>query len=361
MTAVNENLILSELKKIVDPSQQKDIVSLGYIASINIKDSNVSFVMEVPVHRGPALEPIRKLAEKALLGLPSITSATGILTSHDDKKQIKDLDADNNRNQEKVFESNIKHFIAVGSGKGGVGKSTTSVNIAICLKLLGKKVGILDADVYGPSLPRMLGISGRPNSLGGDVVSPLENYGIKMMSIGLLVPDDTAMIWRGPMVQSALTQMLNSVDWGELDVMIVDLPPGTGDIQISLAQQVNLSGVVVVSTPQDIALLDVSKSITMFQKAQVNIIGMVQNMSFWKCPDCGREDHIFGSGGVDRETSKRNIELLGNIPLELTIRKGSDSGMPFVISEPESKSAEIYMSISKKIIKFTESLNNESL
>jgi ATP-binding protein involved in chromosome partitioning len=185
--------------------------------------------------------------------------------------------------------------LSVGSGKGGVGKSTTSVNLAIALKLEGYNVGLLDADVYGPSQPRMLGVSGRPASVGGDMVAPLQNFGISLMSMGRLVPDDTAMIWRGPMVQSALTQMLNSVAWGNLDVIVIDLPPGTGDIQISLAQQVNLAGAVIVSTPQDIALLDVVKALTMFQKANVPVLGMIENMSYWSCPDCGRVDHIFAS------------------------------------------------------------------
>ena len=194
----------------------------------------------------------------------------------------------------------------MASGKGGVGKSTTATNLAISLKLEGLSVGLLDADVYGPSQPRMMGISGRPSSAGGDIVKPLENYGVKLMSMGLLVPDDTAMIWRGPMVQSALTQMLDSVAWGDLDVIIIDLPPGTGDIQISLAQQVNLSGAVIVSTPQDIALLDVQKALTMFQKANVPILGMIENMSYWKCPDCGRVDHIFGKDGVHLEAEKEN-------------------------------------------------------
>jgi ATP-binding protein involved in chromosome partitioning len=193
--------------------------------------------------------------------------------------------------------------LSVGSGKGGVGKSTTSVNLAIALKLEGYNVGLLDADVYGPSQPRMLGVSGRPASVGGDMVAPLQNFGISLMSMGRLVPDDTAMIWRGPMVQSALTQMLNSVAWGNLDVIVIDLPPGTGDIQISLAQQVNLAGAVIVSTPQDIALLDVVKALTMFQKANVPVLGMIENMSYWSCPDCGRVDHIFGAGGVKAEAN----------------------------------------------------------
>jgi ATP-binding protein involved in chromosome partitioning len=197
----------------------------------------------------------------------------------------------------------------------------------------------------------MLGVSGRPASVGGDMVAPLQNYGISLMSMGLLVPDDTAMIWRGPMVQSALTQMLNSVAWGDLDVIVIDLPPGTGDIQISLAQQVNLAGAIIVSTPQDIALLDVVKALTMFQKANVPVLGMIENMSYWSCPDCGRVDHIFGEGGVKAEAKKRNIDLLGEIPISVDVRKSSDAGIPIIISEPESIQSQNYRLIAKSIIK----------
>ena len=194
------------------------------------------------------------------------------------------------------------------------------------------------------------GVSGRPAAAGGDMVKPLENYGVKLMSMGLLVPDDTAMIWRGPMVQSALTQMLDAVAWGILDVIIIDLPPGTGDIQISLAQQVKLAGAVVVSTPQDIALLDVVKALTMFEKAEVPVLGMIQNMAFWQCPDCGRTDHIFGDGGAAREANKRGIELLGEIPLSLAVRAGSDAGTPIVVAEPQSAQAKTYREIAKKLM-----------
>jgi len=197
----------------------------------------------------------------------------------------------------------------------------------------------------------MLGVSGRPASVGGDMVAPLQNFGISLMSMGLLVPDDTAMIWRGPMVQSALTQMLNSVAWGDLDVIVIDLPPGTGDIQISLAQQVKLAGAVIVSTPQDIALLDVVKALTMFQKANVPILGMIENMSYWSCPDCGRVDHIFGKGGVKAEAKKRGLDLLGEIPISAEVRKSSDSGIPIIISDPESIQSKNYRIIAKSIIK----------
>ena len=350
MTNITEDFILQILKEVEDPSQSKDIVSLGLISKITVKDTNVAVTMEVPVHRGASMEPIRKLAQEKLLKIDNVTSATVVVTAHENK-QTKSSVQTNDEKIEKVLESNVKRFIAVGSGKGGVGKSTTSVNLAIALKLEGYNVGLLDADVYGPSQPRMLGVSGRPASVGGDMVAPLQNFGISLMSMGLLVPDDTAMIWRGPMVQSALTQMLNSVAWGNLDVIVIDLPPGTGDIQISLAQQVNLAGAVIVSTPQDIALLDVVKALTMFQKANVPVLGMIENMSYWSCPDCGRVDHIFGEGGVKAEAKKRDIELLGEIPISAEVRKSSDSGIPIIISEPQSIQSKNYRNIAKNLIK----------
>ena len=350
MTNITEDFILKILKEVEDPSQSKDIVSLGLISNITIKDTNVAVTMEVPVHRGSSMEPVRKLAQQKLLKIDNVTSATVVVTAHG-KKQAKSSVETEEKKIEKILESNVKRFIAVGSGKGGVGKSTTSVNLAIALKLEGYSVGLLDADVYGPSQPRMLGVSGRPASVGGDMVAPLQNYGISLMSMGLLVPDDTAMIWRGPMVQSALTQMLNSVAWGNLDVIVIDLPPGTGDIQISLAQQVNLAGAVIVSTPQDIALLDVVKALTMFQKANVPVLGMIENMSYWSCPDCGRVDHIFGEGGVRAEAKKRDIELLGEIPISAEVRKSSDSGIPIIISEPQSIQSKSYRNIAKNLIK----------
>ena len=350
MTKITKELVLSILKEVQDPSQSNDIVSLGFVNNITIKDTNIAVTLEVPVHRGASMEPVRKLAQQTLLKIDGVTSATVVITAHENKGERTTVESNDNIT-EKVLESNVKRFIAVGSGKGGVGKSTTSVNLAIALKLEGYSVGLLDADVYGPSQPRMLGVSGRPASVGGDMVAPLQNFGISLMSMGLLVPDDTAMIWRGPMVQSALTQMLNSVAWGNLDVIVIDLPPGTGDIQISLAQQVNLAGAIIVSTPQDIALLDVVKALTMFQKANVPVLGMIENMSYWSCPDCGRIDHIFGEGGVKIEAKKRNIDLLGEIPISAEVRKGSDSGIPIIIADPESIQSINYRTIAKTIIK----------
>ena len=270
MTDLDETVILEALAAVQDPSQGRDIVALDMVTAIQIKGSNISFALQVPAHRGPAMEPVRRAAEQAALQIDGVTSATVMVTAHAAAPSAAVVDEAPVASREKILESKVRRFVAVASGKGGVGKSTTAVNLAIALQLEGLRVGLLDADVYGPSQPRMLGVSGRPAAAGGDMVKPLENYGVKLMSMGLLVPDDTAMIWRGPMVQSALTQMLDAVAWGVLDVIIIDLPPGTGDIQISLAQQVKLAGAVIVSTPQDIALLDVVKALTMFEKADDN-------------------------------------------------------------------------------------------
>ena len=347
MVDITEDQVLAALREVEDPSQGKDLVALDMVSGLHIKQSNVSFALQVPAHRGPAMEPVRRAAETAVRAIPGVTSATVMVTAH---SSAATAEAPPDSIVEKVIESRVRRFIAVASGKGGVGKSTTAANLAVALKLEGLRVGILDADIYGPSQPRMLGVSGRPASAGGDMVSPLENYGVKLMSMGLLVPDDTAMIWRGPMVQSALTQMLDNVAWGELDVIIVDLPPGTGDIQISLAQQVNLTGAVIVSTPQDIALLDVVKALTMFEKAEVPILGMIQNMAMWKCPNCGREDHIFGEGGVATEAGRRGVEMLGEVPLSLSVRAGGDGGTPVVVAEPRSDQAKTFRAIARRLI-----------
>ena len=350
MAKLTEEIILKALSTVQDPSQGSDIVTLNLVTAIQIKDTNISFALQVPPHRGPAMEPVRRAAEQVALQIEGVTSATVMVTAHATNETVQAPEESPTLSREKILESKVRRFVAVASGKGGVGKSTTAVNLAVALQLEGLRVGLLDADVYGPSQPRMLGVSGRPAAAGGDMVKPLENYGVKLMSMGLLVPDDTAMIWRGPMVQSALTQMLDAVAWGVLDVIIIDLPPGTGDIQISLAQQVKLAGAIVVSTPQDIALLDVVKALTMFEKAEVPVLGMIQNMAVWQCPDCGRTDHIFGDGGAAREAKKRGIELLGEIPLSLAVRSGSDSGTPIVVAEPQSAQAKTYRQIAKKLI-----------
>jgi ATP-binding protein involved in chromosome partitioning len=245
----------------------------------------------------------------------------------------------------------VRSIVAVASGKGGVGKSTTAVNLALGLAASGKRVGILDADIYGPSQPRMMGISGRPNSRDGKTLQPMVNYGVKCMSMGFLVAEDTPMIWRGPMVMSALEQMLRDVEWGELDTLIVDMPPGTGDAQLTMAQRVPLTGAVIVSTPQDIALLDARKGLNMFRKVDVPVFGIVENMSYFLCPHCGGRSEIFSHGGARREAEKLGVDFLGEVPLHIDIRETSDGGQPIVVSKPDSDFAKIYRSVADKVWK----------
>ncbi|RWP08602.1 Mrp/NBP35 family ATP-binding protein, partial [Mesorhizobium sp.] len=243
----------------------------------------------------------------------------------------------------------IEAIIAVASGKGGVGKSTTAVNIALGLAANGLRVGVLDADIYGPSMPRLLNIHGRPQTVDGKVLKPMENYGLKVMSMGFLVDEETPMIWRGPMVMSALTQMLREVEWGRLDVLVVDMPPGTGDAQLTMAQQVPLAGAVIVSTPQDLALIDARKGLNMFKKVDVPLLGIVENMSYFIAPDTGKRYDIFGHGGARREAERLGVTFLGEVPLEMGIRESSDAGTPVVVSKPDGAEAKIYRDIASKV------------
>ena len=243
----------------------------------------------------------------------------------------------------------MRAIVAVASGKGGVGKSTVAVNLALGMKANGLRVGVLDADIYGPSVPRMLGISGKPSMVDKTTLRPMENYGLKCMSIGFLVPEDTPMIWRGPMVMSALQQMLRDVAWGELDIMIVDMPPGTGDAQLTMAQQVALAGAVIVSTPQDIALIDARKGLAMFQKVNVPVLGIIENMSYFLCPHCGERSDIFSHGGARREAARLGTDFLGEVPLDLAIRETSDEGRPITVSQPESPYAQTFRDIAARV------------
>ena len=243
----------------------------------------------------------------------------------------------------------VHAIVAVASGKGGVGKSTTAVNLALALKTLGLRVGLLDADIYGPSQPRMMGISGRPSSPDGRRLLPMVNYDVKVMSMGFMVPEDTPMIWRGPMVMSAINQMLRDVEWGDLDILVVDLPPGTGDAQLTMAQQVPLSGAVIVSTPQDIALIDARKGLNMFRKVDVPVLGIVENMSYFLCPHCGERSDIFSHGGARREAEKLGVDFLGELPLDMAIRETSDGGHPIVVAAPDSGPAKTYRTIAEQV------------
>ena len=356
MAHVTERQILDALKKVVDPDRGTDIVSLGMVNGVIIKEGNVGFAIEVDPKRGPQLEPMRKQAENAVADVPGVLSVTAVLTADRAAAETSsEGPARAAQNQTapappaSLAPPGVKHIVAVASGKGGVGKSTTAANIALGLAVSGLRVGMLDADIYGPSQPRMLGVSGKPETNHNNKLEPLVSNDVKVMSIGLLVPEDTPMIWRGPMVNSALQQMLRDVAWGELDIMIVDMPPGTGDAQLTMAQQVPLAGAVIVSTPQDIALLDARKGLSMFRKVDVPVLGFIENMSYYICPKCGDRADIFSHGGARTEAEKLETEFLGEIPLDIAIRETSDSGRPIVIDQPDSPHAAAYLEIADRI------------
>ena len=360
MAGVSEQQILDSLKQVIDPDSGKDIVSAGMIKGLQTKDGHVAFAIEVDPDKGAGLEPLRKEAEEVVHDLGGVISATVVLTadrsaqgpgqgqpSPSGKPPLDHGGAPSEPTP--ALMPGVASIVAVASGKGGVGKSTTAVNLALGLAAGGHKTGLLDADIYGPSMPRMMGITGQPSSSDGTTLDAMENYGVKVMSMGFLVEEDTPMIWRGPMVQSALEQMMRDVSWGELDIMVVDMPPGTGDIQLTLAQKVPLTGAVIISTPQDIALMDARKGLNMFRKVGVPVFGLIENMSYFTCPKCGERSEIFSHGGAKVEADRLGIDFLGEIPLDIIIRETSDGGRPIVVSEPESEHALTYRAIADKV------------
>lgn len=367
MASVTKDQVLAALADVLDPDSGQNVVASGLISGVVVRDGNVGFALEVDPDQGAAKEPLRKACETAVERLSGVLSVTAVLTAerpaggqaqgqgrghshghghgraHGGQAQAQAPQADQ-------LLPGVKSVIAIASGKGGVGKSTTAVNIATAMAAQNVRVGLLDCDIYGPSIPRMLNLSGQPEMVGERTLRPMANYGIKCMSIGFLVAEDTAMIWRGPMVMQALEQMMRDVDWGELDVLLCDLPPGTGDAQLTMAQRVPLTGAVIVSTPQDIALLDVTRGINMFQQVNVPIFGVVENMSYYVCPECGHRAELFHHGGA-RETARRlGVDFLGEIPLDISIRTTSDAGRPIVVTQPESPHAESYRQIAAGLI-----------
>ena len=353
MAEINEQVVLDALGGVKDPISGNDIVSAGMVRGLQMKDGHVAFAIEVDPEHGPKLEPLRKEAEKTVHALDGVLTATVVLTAEraggtpppPQQKPVNPGTVGTASQQTANPLPGVTSIVAVASGKGGVGKSTTAVNLALGLAAAGKKVGLMDADIYGPSMPRMMGITGQPVSNDGKNLEPMENYGIKVMSIGFLVEEDTPMIWRGPMVQSALEQMMRDVNWGELDVLVVDMPPGTGDAQLTMAQRVPLTGAVIVSTPQDIALLDARKGLNMFRKVDVPVFGIIENMSYFTCPHCGERSEIFAHGGAKAEADRLGCDFLGEVPLHIDIRTTSDSGAPIVVSKPDSEHAKCYREI----------------
>jgi ATP-binding protein involved in chromosome partitioning len=362
MTEITKEQVLETLATVLGPDLEHNIVEAGMVSDVFISDGKVYFSITVPAERAKELEPLRLAAERVIKDMPGVKGALVALTA--DKKGAAAAAASRPQPQAghghshppqpqqragKIGVPGVGAIIAVASGKGGVGKSTTAVNLALGLLANGLRVGILDADIYGPSMPRLLQISGRPTQIDGRIINPMENYGLKVMSMGFLVDEETAMIWRGPMVQSALMQMLREVAWGELDVLVVDMPPGTGDAQLTMAQQVPLAGAVIVSTPQDLALIDARKGLNMFKKVEVPVLGIVENMSYFIAPDTGARYDIFGHGGARKEAERIGVPFLGEVPLTINIRETSDAGTPLVASEPDGIVASIYRDIAAKV------------
>lgn len=371
--AVTKERVLEALGTVVDPARGDDIVSAGMVTGLTLSGTAVGFTIEVDPERGPALEPLRTAAEKAVLAVPGVESATVVLTAHSKEagsaprrqgpppnlfgpasgrqpsSSPPGTPLERPAKQSGTIDG-VARIIAIGSGKGGVGKSTVASNLALAFARLGRRVGLLDADVYGPSQPRMLGVSGRPSTPDGKTILPLRNYGVTVMSMGFMLEEDQAVVWRGPMLMSALQQMLYQVQWGRLDDLIVDLPPGTGDVQLTLCQRTKVYGAIIVSTPQDIALLDARKALDMFRKLDTPVLGIIENMSGYVCPNCGHSAEIFGHGGARREAEVVGVPFLGEIPLDIEIRLASDAGAPLVAARPDSPQAKRFVEIAGRLI-----------
>jgi ATP-binding protein involved in chromosome partitioning len=361
MTAtLTKERILDALKAVKGPDLKDDIVSQGLVSEVVIHKGKVYFAISVDPALAGELEALRRAAETVVKGLPGVEGVAVTLTADRALGAGRGRNGGRQPSQGPGFAHpgaardarhrpggipDVANIIAVASGKGGVGKSTTAVNLALALKDRGLKVGVLDADIYGPSMPRLLGLKGQSQQLAGNQLDPMRAYGLKVMSMGFLVDEDTPMIWRGPMVMSALSQMLKDVAWGELDVLVVDMPPGTGDAQLTMAQQVPLAGAIIVSTPQDLALIDARKGLNMFRKVNVPVLGIVENMSTFVCPHCGKRSDIFGHGGASKEAARLGVPFLGEVPLALAVRETSDEGKPVVATDPASPAAEAFRAI----------------
>lgn len=355
------------LRSVRDPMGGRDVVEAGMVQGLTARDGLVQFAIAVPRERAREMEPLRQAAEKAAAGVPGVISATAVLTAHREPPGPKPGGTGRAgpspaapagpghahgpkapAGQGPMLLPEVRKIVAVASGKGGVGKSTTAVNLAVALTAQGLSVGLLDADIYGPSLPQMLGAREKPRT-EGDRIIPLQRWGLKAMSIGFLVDEETPMIWRGPMVMGALEQLMGQVAWGALDVMVVDMPPGTGDAQLTMSQRVPLAGAVIVSTPQDVALLDARRGVKMFERVNVPVLGLIENMSYYCCPNCGHRADVFGHGGARAEAEKTGVEFLGELPLKLEIRQLADAGTPIVAARPETEEAQAYRRIAARL------------
>ena len=344
--------VRTALAGVRDPRTGLDVVASGWVGNVSARDGLVQFALEVPRERARELEPVRAAAEAAAAGVPGVLSATCVLTATRVAPAALPPGAPRSvrpaPGQGAMLLPEVGAIVAVASGKGGVGKSTTAVNLAVALAAQGLRVGLLDADIYGPSLPQMLGTRERPRSVE-QRIQPLSRWGLKAMSIGFLVEEEQAMIWRGPMVMGALEQMMGQVDWGALDIMIVDMPPGTGDAQLTMSQRVPLRGAVIVSTPQDVALIDARRGVRMFEKVNVPVLGLVENMSYFCCPNCDHRTDIFGHGGARTEAERLGVEFLGELPLKLAIREQADAGNPIVLARPDTAEAAEYRRIAARL------------
>jgi len=363
--AVGKEQVLAALGQVKAPDG-RPLPAAGVLSDVLVSDGKVFFSLTVDAAAVKAWEPVRKSAEDAVKAVPGVVSALVALTAEraggarpapaarpaaaapQQRGHAHTHAHPGDKAQPGI--PGVDAIIAVASGKGGVGKSTTAVNLALGLRDLGLKVGVLDADIYGPSIPKLFAIKEKPQTIGGNRLKPIERYGLSVMSIGFLIDEDTPMIWRGPMVMSAITQMLREVEWGTLDVLVVDMPPGTGDAQLTMAQQVPLKGAVIVSTPQDLALIDARRGVAMFKRVNVPVLGIVENMSYFLCPECGTRSDIFGHGGARHEAERQGVAFLGEVPLHMAIREKSDAGLPVVATEPDGPHAKIYREIAEKVL-----------
>jgi ATP-binding protein involved in chromosome partitioning len=360
--AASKEQVLTALSQVASPNGQP-LTDAGVLSDVVVSGDKVFFSISVDAASVKAWAPVRARAEAAVKAVPGIKSAMVALTAERSGGQRPAAQPAQPQTRPHAHGQpgqgpgspqpgipGVDAIIAVASGKGGVGKSTTAVNLALGLRDQGLKVGVLDADIYGPSLPKLLAIREKPTTIGGNRLKPIERYGLTVMSIGFLIDEDTPMIWRGPMVMSAITQMLREVEWGKLDIMVVDMPPGTGDAQLTMAQQVPLKGAVIVSTPQDLALIDARRGVAMFKRVNVPVLGVVENMSYFLCPSCGTRSDIFSHGGAHKEADRLGVPFLGEVPLHMTIRERSDAGLPVVATEPDGPHAKIYRDIAARVL-----------